>query len=120
MSIESEIFKRMTFDSTKLLNYGFIKEQNVYKYSKEFLQNSFRVEITIYDDQTVKGKIYDLDLNDEYISFRVESQIGEFVNKVREEYKNILKGIKGKYNMIRRIKHLYLCYRTLFSDFISM
>ncbi len=93
MSIESEIFKRMKFDSTKLLNYGFIKEQNVYKYSKEFLQNSFRADIVIYDNKTLKGKIYDLESNDEYISFRVESQMGEFVNKVRDEYKNILKDI---------------------------
>ena len=34
-------------DSKKLLEYGFKKEKNTYKYEKDILENKFRVEIEI-------------------------------------------------------------------------
>ncbi len=95
MNFEDEIFKRYTVNYENLLKYGFIKENSDYKYSKEFMNNSFRVDIYISNDGKVKGKIIDLSFNEEYINFRIEEQIGEFVGQVREEYKNILLDIRN-------------------------
>lgn len=96
MDLENEIFKRMKCNFKELLNYGFVKSDTIYKYTKEILNGSFRVDVSIYEDGTIEGKIYDLDLNEEYINFRLNHQIGEFVNQVREEYKNILEDISKK------------------------
>lgn len=93
MNLEEEIFKRMKCNFEKLLEYGFVKEETIYKYSKTILVVNFRVDITISSEGLVDGKIYDLDIDEEYINFRVECQRGEFVNQIREEYKNILNDI---------------------------
>lgn len=93
MNIEKEIFKRTTIDFQKLEDYGFKKENNVFKYSKVFM-NSFRADLIVNEFGILTGSIYDIHINDEYINYRIESQNGEFVNKVRYEYKKILEDIK--------------------------
>ncbi len=93
MKIENEIFKRRKCNFNILINYGFIKNAHIYKYTKEILNGNFKVEIYIKENGTVDGKIFDLDVNEEYINFRIDNQIGKFVNQVREEYKNILEDI---------------------------
>ena len=92
MNIEDEIFKRTQIDLEKLISYGFIKENNMYKYSKNFMDN-FRVDIEIDEKGKVFGKVYDLNMDEEYRNFRIETQAGKFVSLVREEYQNILKDI---------------------------
>ena len=92
MNIENEIFKRLDINFKKLEDYGFIKEDNIYKYSKVFMDN-LRADIEVDKNGKVSGKVYDLSIADEYTNFRIESQIGEFVSKVREEYKKVLKNI---------------------------
>lgn len=92
MNFENEIFKRTRIDFEKLKSYGFVKDGNVYKYSKEFM-DSFRADIVIDSKGQVSGRVYDFNLDDEYVSLRIESQVGEFVSKVREAYKEILKNI---------------------------
>jgi len=57
--------------------------------------NGFKAEIIVNSDGKLSGKIYDLNTDDEYINFRIESQNGKFVNEVREQYKNILEDIKN-------------------------
>lgn len=69
MNIENEIFKKMICDFKKLEYYWFVKKGNVYKYSKTILNDSFRTDIMIQEDGKIEGKIYDLDLNEEYIVF---------------------------------------------------
>ncbi len=93
MSIEETIFKKMLLNKEKLEQYGFKKEKDVYKYSKKFMHNNFRADICIYSDGNVKGKVYDLEMNEEYTNFRIEDAIGEFVNTIKEEYIRILEDI---------------------------
>lgn len=93
MNIENEIFKKTRLNINTLIPYGFIKNKKHYEYSKIFM-NSFRADIMINEEGLVKGKVYDLNIEDEYVNFRIENQVGEFVNSVREEYKNILKDIR--------------------------
>ena len=93
MSIESEIFKRYIPNNKKLIKYGFKKSNNEYKYSKTFMNNTFRADIAIDDKGQVLGKVIEIELDEEYTNFRIEGSIGEFVGSVREEYKSILQDI---------------------------
>ncbi len=93
MSIEKEIFERTHVNIEKLESYGFKKIGCQYFYCTYFLDDSFKAEITV-DEGMVSGRVIDLEMNEEYSNIRVSSQIGPFVSKVREEYKNILINIK--------------------------
>lgn len=93
MDIE-DIFKRSNFDFDKLITYGFTKDKNCYKYSKTFLDGDFLAEITINKNQKISGKVIDVSLNEEYTNIFVKTQNGEFINKVRDAYKEILNDIK--------------------------
>lgn len=93
LNIEDKIFKRMKLNKEKLISYGFIKKDKGYQYSKNFMKNTFRADIYIDLNGNVQGKVYDLDIEEEYTNFRVEDSVGEFVNTVKEEYIEILKDI---------------------------
>ncbi len=95
MNIEQEIFKRSVINFEKLIPYGFKKENKNYIISKNILDNSFRVDVTITETGTVKGQIIDLSFNEEYTNYRIENQKGEFVNKIRQEFTNTLLDIKN-------------------------
>lgn len=92
--MEYELFKKCVFDYSKLLNYGFKKENDIYYYEKYILDNNYKICIKI-ENNNVIGKIYDLIFNDEYLNLNVDSNLS-FNNKIKEEYINILKDIKVK------------------------
>ena len=92
MNIEKEIFKRTNVDFKKLEDYGFKKEKN-YIIEKIFLNNGFKAIITIDNNGNVTGKVIDLEVNEEYLNLRTDAT-GEFVEKVRNAYKDILMDIK--------------------------
>ena len=94
MTIEEEVFKKTSPNEQKLKEYGFKKEKGAYKIEKNILSNNFKAIITI-KNKNIKGKIIDLEFNEEYTNIRVENTKGEFVNKVKNEYKKILNDIKN-------------------------
>ncbi len=114
MTIEEEIFRRAKVNFLKLQEYGFIKEQDFYKYSKNILDNTFKIIIEVDYKGIVKGQVFDLSFNDEYTTFRVEHNTGSFVKKVRSEFESLLRDIKDKcfiseyfiYNQSNRIAKL--------------
>ena len=89
--IENEIFLKKKFDFEKLKEFGFSIENNTYVYTEDFLDSNFKAIIEISD--VLKGKVIDNLSNEEYIPLRIESFDGEYVCKVRETYKSILKRI---------------------------
>ena len=91
--MEYELFKKCVFDYSKLLNYGFKEENNIYYYEKYIIDNNYKICIKI-ENNNVIGKIYDLIFNDEYLNLNVDSNLS-FNNKIKEEYINILKDIKN-------------------------
>ncbi len=91
--MEYDLFKKCVFDYSKLLNYGFKEENNIYYYEKYILDNNYKICIKI-ENNNVIGKIYDLIFNDEYLNLNVDSNLS-FNNKIKEEYINILKDIKN-------------------------
>ena len=92
--MEEEVFRKCIFLKEKLLEYGFINKSNYLYYEKEILNNEFKIIIT-YDNKII-GKIIDNTTNEEYINYRIDSYIGEFVNSIRNEYIELLKDIKEK------------------------
>ena len=92
--MEEDLFKKSNVNYTKLLEYGFIKENNVYLYSKVFMNNKFKAIISI-ENNKIFGKVIDLNTNEEYLSLRVKSNNGSYVSEVRNKYINILKDIKN-------------------------
>ncbi len=95
MTIEEEVFKRTKIDFDKISEYGFKKDKSLYKYSKNIMNNNFRVDIEIQEDGIVKGKIFDLFFDAEYTNFRVEGSMGSFASQVKEEFENLLKDIRN-------------------------
>ena len=91
--MEATIFKKSKVDITKLIDYGFSKENNLYKYSKYFMNNKFIAEIVIDSNGNIKSKVIDVDMMEEYIGLRTNNY-GKFATKVREEYKKILIDIR--------------------------
>ncbi len=49
MTIEEELFRRTKINLNKISKYGFKKEKNLYKYSKNIMNNAFRVDVEIND-----------------------------------------------------------------------
>lgn len=93
MQIEEEIFERTCVDFNKLKEYGFEKKNDCYYYSKILLDN-FKADVVINKEGLVTGKIYDLIALEEYINFRIESQVGKFVSSIRQAYQELLKDIR--------------------------
>lgn len=77
-----------------LIPYGFNKANNEYVFTKNILNNTFQIIISIDLSGKVTSKIYDLEFNEEYDNYKVNSQNGEFVGKIRDNLANILKDIK--------------------------
>lgn len=92
MTIEEKIFNKSKPNYSKLIKYGFKKNNDFYIYNKNFFNDEFMVEIII-KDKSVSVKVYDLNTMLEYTNIRLDIE-GSFVNSVREEYIKILKSIK--------------------------
>ena len=96
MNIEEEIFKKHKIKFNKLISYGFNKKANIYKYTKNILDDTFMIEVEINLKEEVTGKVYDLSFNEEYINYRIENQVGEFSSEILKEFKDILIDIRNK------------------------
>ena len=94
MNLEDEIFKRAKVIFDKLEDFGFKKKDNCYILERNILNNDFKAVIIIDLKGNVSGKVIDLETNDEYVNIRTKMS-GEFVNRVRESYKNILIDIRN-------------------------
>ena len=96
MSIENEIFKNYKVNYQKLLEYGFNKAKNTFKLTKLIIDNTFSINIEINSKEEISVKVYDLSINDEYISFRINNDNLSFANKIKEEVINLLLDIRNK------------------------
>lgn len=93
MTLEEEIFKKRELDTKKLLEYGFIKNNDYLEYKKLILNNTFEIVIIVKENK-INGKVIDKEFDDEYLNYRLENQTGEFVNTIRDEFVHTLEDIK--------------------------
>lgn len=96
MDIEQEIFASYHLEKDKLLNYGFESLENIFIYSKNFLNGEFKAQIVVDINGEVSGKVIENAFNEEFLQLRIESFHGGFVGEVREAYKEILIDIRDK------------------------
>ena len=89
-------FTNATANFNNLVAYGFIKENNEYKYSTNILNNRFTLFITIDKDSNLKTQMIDNAFNEEYTAHLHPLASGEFVQKLQNIYESILEDIKAK------------------------
>lgn len=92
--ILDEVFKKAKVIYETLIPYGFIKEEDCYIYTKNIMNDSFLVKLKIDLDGNVSSIVYDNDTNLEYLCIENKTLNGEFVSRVRDEYKKLLLDIK--------------------------
>ena len=76
----------------KLIDFGFQFEENILVFQKNILNDAFRMEIRLVSTD-FEIEIYDLDFNEVYSLFSVDSASGEIVTAIREEVKDVLEKI---------------------------
>lgn len=92
-----------TINFNKLLEYGFIEENNQYILKHKIYNEQFEIIINIFDNE-MYSKLIDLENDDEYILVDVATSSGEFVGKVRCEYENKLQDIINKCTVLNIFK----------------
>lgn len=93
MSIESEIFLRMSPLPDRLAEFGFSPESGGYIYREALRGGEFEAAVRVGGDGSVTGQVTDASTGEEYIPIRIESHEGAFVRSVREEYSALLRRI---------------------------
>lgn len=88
------VLKDLKIDFQKLLELGFIKEDDYYKYETEIMNNQFILIIKIDMNNVVSSDVIELSTNEKFMLYYVISSTGEFVGKIREEYNKVIKKVK--------------------------
>ena len=99
--------KNYRVDINKLLEYGFIKDNNIYRYNKIILNNEFKVLVE-YKNDILTSKLIELSFDDEYL--QADSiTTGEYSNNIKNSYEEIINDIKNKC----LIKNVYIGNQTI-------
>ena len=90
------IFNNKVFIKEKLLQFGFLENNEILTYSTSLLDKQFNLIVVIKGLKIHSAVLFDNFSNEEYTLHLVESAEGKFVGKVREEYERILNDISNK------------------------
>lgn len=91
-NLEKELENRK-LELNKLIDYGFLKNDNKYIYTKKLSNDNFLVNIEITDSYKITSKVIDMENNEEYLPVDIKSTSGNFIGKIKDEYENILKNL---------------------------
>lgn len=83
------IFKNKVVDFKKLLQFGFIKEGNIYHYQSNIADGEFILTIKISKDNKINVKVIDPDFDEEY-TLHLTDACGPYIGKIRTDIENIL------------------------------
>ena len=86
--------EKYNLSKEQLNKFGFKEEVEKLIYRKEILDSSFLIEI-VYVDSQFLIEVYDLEFDEIYSLFSVDSAIGETVQNIRESVEEILSSILG-------------------------
>ena len=86
--------EKYNFSKEKLLQYGFREEAEKLIYRKEILDSSFFIEIVFVNSQLLI-EVYDIEFDEIYSLFSVDSAVGETVQNIREHVEKLLSSILG-------------------------
>lgn len=86
--------EKYNFSKEKLLQYGFREEEEKLIYRKEILDSSFLIEIVFVNSQLLI-EVYDIEFDEIYSLYSVDSAVGETVQNIREHVEKLLSSILG-------------------------
>lgn len=93
MRFEQQAFARKKVKPETLEAFGFQKREDGWVYSEIFLGGEFRADVQVLPDGQVRGRVWDLAADEEYLPVHVQTRYGPFVGAVREGYGEILQRI---------------------------
>ena len=82
------------FSKEQLKGFGFKEEEDKLVYKKEILDSNFLIEIVFANNQ-LTIEVYDLEFDEIYSLFSVDSAVGETVQNIIESVEKILSSILG-------------------------
>ena len=82
------------FSKEQLKGFGFKEEADKLVYKKEILDSNFLIEIVFANNQ-LTIEVYDLEFDEIYSLFSVDSAVGETLQSIRECVEEILNSILG-------------------------
>ena len=102
--------EKYNFSKEQLKGFGFKDEAEKLVYREEILDRSFLIEIVFVDSQLLV-EVYDLEFDEDYSLYSVDSAVGETVQNIREHVENLLSSILGLADESRRIslEVIYYC-----------
>ena len=86
--------EKYNFSKEQLKGFGFREEAEKLIYRKEILDSSFLIEIVFVNSQLLI-EVYDLEFDEIYSLYSVDSAIGETVQNIREHVEKLLSSILG-------------------------
>ncbi len=92
----SEFFQNKKPNFSRLLKYGFEKQDNGYYYSKTIHGGDFLFKLFINDIGDGKMQLVDNDTNEEYTAIYIKDAVGSFVVGVKSECEELLCDIANK------------------------
>lgn len=92
----NDIFLNTKANFNNIIQYGFKKYNDSYKFSCPIMDNQFTLNVSIDNDGKVKTKTIDNQTKEEYILHLLPDTQGGFVLKVKREVEEILTDIKEK------------------------
>ena len=86
--------EKYNLSKEQLKSFGFKEEAEKLIYRKEILDSSFLIEIVFVNNQLMV-EVYDIEFDEIYSLFSVDSAVGETVQNIREHVENLLSSILG-------------------------
>ena len=86
--------EKYNFSKEQLKGFGFKEEADKLVYKKEILDSNFLIEIVFANNQ-LTIEVYDLEFDEIYSLFSVDSAVGETIQNIREHVEKLLSSILG-------------------------
>ncbi len=90
-----EIFENKISNKEKLLEYGFLLENDTYSYHTFIMDEEFSLTITIGDNGKVNTQLIEVSINEEYVLYKTYAT-GNYVGEIRRQISDILKDISNQ------------------------
>lgn len=93
---EEKFFMRKKKNDSKLLTYGFTRENDKYQYIAPIIDDQFLFYVFICADGTLSTKMIECSTQEEYSLYKVTASAGSFVGRVRAACEAVLTDISQK------------------------
>lgn len=90
MTNQVDLFKSMQIHEERLVPYGFVLENQEYRYQEKIVSEQFLVTVWLNQAGQARTEITDCLTNEPYVLHQVPTATGSFVGEVREGYQAVL------------------------------